>query len=140
MSLQSGDVLGRYRVIEEIGAGGMGVVYRAFDERLGRDVALKVVSDDVSNDPELISRFKREAKAVAKLGHPNIVALHDFVEEGEVVFAVMECLKGETLRDRLERKPLSSDETAKIAVGVAEGLAAALKKGSIAISSRQTSF
>ena len=73
-----GRTLGHYRIVEKIGAGGMGVVYRAHDERLDRDVAIKVLPEEVASDPDRLARFEREAKAVAKLDHPNILAIHDF--------------------------------------------------------------
>ena len=84
----------------------MGEVYRARDTKLDRDVAVKVLPADLAGDPEALSRLEREARAVAQLSHPNILAIHDFGREGEVAYAVMELLEGETLRARLEQGAL----------------------------------
>ena len=94
-----GRTLGHYRIVEQIGAGGMGVVYRAHDERLDRDVAIKVLPEEVASDPDRLHRFEQEAKAVAQLDHPNILAIHDFGTESGVTYAVMELLDGESLRE-----------------------------------------
>src|SRR5512141_1162660 len=102
MTLAAGTRFGPYEILAPLGAGGMGEVYRAKDARLGREVAVKVLPDRFSNDPEAMARFEREARAVAGLSHPNILALHDFGLEGGVSFAVMELLEGETLRDELQ--------------------------------------
>ena len=101
MATAPGSRLGRYEILNPLGAGGMGEVYRARDARLDRDVAIKILPESVANDPERLARFDREAKTVAALSHPNILALHDAGSEGGVTFAVMELLEGETLRDRL---------------------------------------
>jgi serine/threonine protein kinase len=97
-----GTALGHYRIVEKIGEGGMGEVYRTHDERLDRDVAIKVLPEAVAQDPGRIGRFEREAKAVARLDHPNILAIHDFGAEDGVTYSVTELLEGETLRERLE--------------------------------------
>ena len=94
-----GRTLGHYRIVEKIGEGGMGEVYRAHDERLDRDVAIKVLPPSVAQDPNRIGRFEREAKAIAKLDHPNILAIHDFGTEDDITYAVTELLDGETLRE-----------------------------------------
>lgn len=125
MSLAAGDRLGQYEIVAPLGAGGMGEVYRAHDTRLGREVALKIVSDAIAHDPQLLRMFEREAKAVAALSHPNILAIHDFNAEGQVSFAVMELLRGESLRERLGRENLSWRKSAEIAAAVADGLASA---------------
>ena len=96
-----GTTLGHYRIVVKIGEGGMGEVYRAHDERLDRDVAVKVLPASVAQDPDRVGRFKREAQAVAKLDHPNILAIHDFGADGGVAYSVTELLEGETLRERL---------------------------------------
>src|SRR6186713_3598403 len=101
MSQSPGSRLGRYEILNPLGAGGMGEVYRARDTRLDRDVAIKILPESVARDPERLARFDREAKAVAALSHPNILALHDAGTEEGTTFAVMELLEGETLRDRL---------------------------------------
>jgi len=104
-------------------------VYRARDTKLGRDVAVKVLPADLANNPESLSRFEREARAVAQLSHPNIVAIHDFGRQGETAYAVMELLEGETLRARLEHGSLPARKAVDFAVQIAEGLAAAHEKG-----------
>jgi serine/threonine protein kinase len=102
MPLSAGDRLGRYEILAPIGAGGMGEVYRAHDERLDRDVAIKVLPASVAQDPDRLGRFEREAKAVARLDHPNILAIHAFGTQDRVTYSVTELLEGETLRERLE--------------------------------------
>src|SRR5512135_2526526 len=99
MPLVSGKTLGTYEILAPIGAGGMGEVYRARDTKLDRDVALKVLPDGVAHDPAALSRFEREAKTVAALSHPNILAIHDFGRQDGIAFAVTELLEGETLRE-----------------------------------------
>jgi hypothetical protein len=94
MTLAAGTRLGHYEVVTPIGAGGMGEVYRARDTKLGRDVALKVLPERVAESPELRERFEREARAVASLSHPAILAIHDFGTEEETTYAVMELLEG----------------------------------------------
>jgi serine/threonine protein kinase len=101
-----GTTLGHYGIVEKIGAGGMGVVYRAHDERLDRDVAIKVLPEEVAGDPDRLHRFEREAKAVAQLAHPNILEIWDFGSEEGVAYAVMELLEGESLWDNPEFQEL----------------------------------
>src|SRR5262245_37758157 len=101
MTLSAGSRLGPYELVTPLGAGGMGEVYKARDTRLGRSVAVKVLPERLAADADALSRFEREAKAVAALSHPNILALHDAGSEGAVAYAVMELLEGETLRDAL---------------------------------------
>jgi len=127
----AGKRLGHYELQALLGAGGMGEVYRARDPRLDRLVAIKVLPQHLSAHPEALARFEREAKAVAALSHPNILAIHDFGHEGGVTYAVMELLEGETLRARLESSLLSWREAVKITASVAEGLAAAHARGII---------
>jgi len=129
MTLQPGTRLGPYEIIAPIGAGGMGEVYRARDTKLGREVAVKVLPADLADNPESLSRFEREARAVAQLSHPNILAIHDFGRQDETAYAVMELLEGETLRVRLEHGALPARKAADFAVQIAEGLAAAHEKG-----------
>src|SRR5205807_3215151 len=95
--------LGPYAIVAPLGAGGMGEVYRARDTRLEREVAIKVLPEPFAHDPHRLARFEREAKAVAALSHPNILAIHDYGTDGAVTYAVMELLEGETLRGRLSR-------------------------------------
>ena len=129
MSLSPGSRLGRYEILNPLGAGGMGEVYRARDTRLDRDVAIKILPESVARDPERLARFDREAKAVAALSHPNILALHDAGTEDGTTFAVMELLDGETLRDRLASGPMPVRRAIDTAVQVARGLTAAHAKG-----------
>jgi len=131
MSLAPGSQLGPYEILASLGAGGMGEVYRARDHRLDRTVAIKVLSASQDTDPERRERFAREARAIARLSHPNICALHDVGDYNGTVFLVMELVEGETLADRLETGPIPLDRALPIAVQVAEALDAAHKKGVI---------
>ena len=126
-----GQQIGRYKILAAVGAGGMGEVYKAQDPRLDREVAIKILPASVAIDPAAMTRFKREARAVAALSHPNILALHDFDFDGDTHFAVMELLQGETVGHRLSGKPMDWREAAEVAIAVADGLAAAHKKGII---------
>ena len=129
MRLNPGDRLGHYALIAPLGAGGMGEVYRARDSRLERDVAIKVLPARLAHDRDARIRFEREAKAVAALNHPNILAIHDFGDHEGSVFAVTELLEGETLRARVSRSALTWRHAVDIAIAVAEGLSAAHAKG-----------
>jgi serine/threonine protein kinase/tetratricopeptide (TPR) repeat protein len=129
MTLASGTRLGPYRILAPIGAGGMGEVYRARDEKLDRDVAIKVLPESVAADPDTLARFEREAKAVAALSHPNILAIHDFGTHGGVSYAVMELLEGQTLREKLLSGPVPPKQAVDYAVQLARGLSAAHDKG-----------
>ncbi|HVE66544.1 MAG TPA: protein kinase [Thermoanaerobaculia bacterium] len=129
MSLAPGTRLGAYEIVSRIGAGGMGEVYRARDSRLDRDVAVKVLSDAVVGDPDALARFEREAKSVAALSHPNILAIHDVGSAGGVSFAVMELLEGESLADTVAHAKLPWRKAASIGIEIAEGLFAAHSKG-----------
>jgi len=129
MSLNPGTRLGPYQILAPIGAGGMGEVYRALDTRLGREVAVKVLPEHLTRDSKAVARFEREARAVAALSHPNIVALYDVGSEGGVSFAVTELLEGETLRGRLGAGALALEKAIEVGAAVAKGLAAAHAKG-----------
>jgi eukaryotic-like serine/threonine-protein kinase len=129
MALAPGTRLGPYEILALLGAGGMGEVYRGRDTRLGRDVAIKVLPERLALDPRALTRFEREAKAVAALSHPNILAIHDFGEDRGIRFSVTELLDGETLRERLERERPAWRRTVEIGIAMAEGLAAAHAKG-----------
>jgi Tol biopolymer transport system component len=129
MALTSGTKLGPYEIQSPLGAGGMGEVYRARDPRLERTVAIKVLPTHLNANPELRARFEREAKAISGLQHPNICVLYDVGSEGDIDFLVMEYLEGETLYARLARKPLTTDETLKIATEVADALVKAHRSG-----------
>jgi serine/threonine protein kinase len=131
MVLESGRRLGPYEVLSAIGAGGMGEVYRARDTRLGREVAVKVLPERLAGQRDALSRFEREARAVAALSHPGILTLFDVGREGDVAYAVTELLEGETLRARLSGAPLPWRGAVEIAVTVAEALAAAHSRGVI---------
>jgi serine/threonine protein kinase len=127
--LTPGARLGRYEVIAPLGSGGMGEVYRARDTRLERDVAIKILPESVARDPDRLARFDREAKSVAALSHPNILALHDAGTEDGMSFAVMELLEGETLRARIAHGALTVRRSVDTAIQIARGLAAAHAKG-----------
>jgi serine/threonine protein kinase/tetratricopeptide (TPR) repeat protein len=129
MPLDVGSRLGPYEILGRIGAGGMGVVYRARDARLGRDVAIKVLRDDSAADPDRARRFEREARASGALNHPNVVAVYDVGYDTGTPFIVTELLEGETLRDRLRGGALSVRHAVDIAVQVVGGLAAAHDRG-----------
>ncbi|MHC4696686.1 MAG: protein kinase domain-containing protein [Planctomycetota bacterium] len=129
--LQAGEHLGPYEVVAPLGAGGMGEVYRAKDARLDREVAVKVLPEHLAGDPSAMGRFKREAKAVAALSHPNILAIYDVGTEGETSYVVMELLEGETLRDRVRRSTIPWRKASEYGAAIAEGLAAAHAKGII---------
>jgi serine/threonine protein kinase/Tfp pilus assembly protein PilF len=124
-------VAGKYRVVEEIGQGGMGIVYKAEDLRLKRCVALKFLPPHLMSSPELRERFLVEAQAAAALSHPNICVIHEVGESGEHPYIAMEYVEGETLKDKLRKGPLSAPEALAIASQVASGLAEAHGKGII---------
>lgn len=131
MPLSQGTRLGRYVIVSSLGAGGMGEVYRAEDSLLNRQVAVKVLPENLSENSDALRRFEKEAKALAALSHSNVLAIHDFVSEKELSFVVMELLEGETLRSRIARSPLPWHKVVEIATDIAEGLAAAHSKGVI---------
>ncbi len=131
MALEAGARLGGYTVVGLLGAGGMGEVYRARDERLGRDVAIKVIAEALASETKELLRFEREARALAALSHPNILSIFDFGEHDGVHFAVMELLGGTTLRERLNGGALPWRTAVAIASGVAMGAAAAHARGII---------
>src|ERR1700722_4141472 len=108
MALSSGTRFGPYEIISAIGAGGMGEVYRARDTRLGRDVALKILPESFARDADRLRRFEQEARAVAALNHPNILAIHDIGEQNGTPFLVSELLDGNSLRAELLTGPLSA--------------------------------
>ena len=128
-TLAAGSRLGQYQIVAPLGAGGMGEVYRAHDAKLDRDVAIKILPPALAGDPSAMARFEREAKAVAALSHPHILAIHDFGRESAIVYAVMELLEGQTLRERLADGALPVRKALDIALQIAQGLAAAHEKG-----------
>jgi serine/threonine-protein kinase len=129
MALTIGTHLGTYEITALLGKGGMGEVYRARDSKLKRDVAIKILPEEFSNDPERVGRFQREAEALALLNHPNIGAIYDIQEANESCFLILELVEGETLGDRLSRGPIPVEEALKIAQLIAEALEAAHEKG-----------
>ncbi len=129
MALPSGTKLGPYQVLEPVGAGGMGEVYRARDTRLDRVVAIKVLPEHLSASPEIRARFEREARAVSSLNHPHICTLYDVGHQDGVDFLVMEFLEGETLAARLARGPLPTPELLRVAIQIADALDKAHRQG-----------
>ena len=130
MSLNAGTLLGPYEILAPIGAGGMGEVYRARDTRLEREVAVKVLPGASAGTREALARFEREAKAVAALSHPNILAIHDFGQRRRRrPYAVMELLEGETLRERLSAAAIPPRKAVEYALQIVQGLAAAHERG-----------
>jgi serine/threonine protein kinase len=131
MTLSTGTRLSHYEITFQIGKGGMGEVYQAKDQKLGRDVAIKVLPQEFAQDSGRVARFQREAKLLASLNHPNILAIFDFDTEGDVTYAVTELLEGETLREHLHKigGPLPWKRVQGIGSWVADGLGAAHGKG-----------
>ncbi len=129
MALSAGTRLGPYEILAPLAAGGMGEVYRARDTRLGREVAVKVLPERLANNPQALARFEREARAVAALSHPNVLALHDFGREQGVVYAVTELLEGQGLDRRIASEDLSWRKAVEIGAAVADGLSSAHAKG-----------
>ena len=125
----SGTIIGHYHLLEEIGGGGMGVVYKAEDTKLGRLVALKFLPENLATDPLALERFRREARAASALNHPNICTIYDLEEFGRRQFIAMEYLEGRTFRDLIGGRALESDEIAKLGTQIAEALSAAHSKG-----------
>src|SRR6185436_13688431 len=120
-----GQTLGHYYIEQELGAGGMGVVYRATDSKLGRQVAIKVLPEAFARHSERLARFKREARMLASLNHPNIAAIHGLEECGGVHYLVLELVPGWTLSQRLAEKPLHIEEALGVIRQIAEALEAA---------------